>query len=132
MECIRRTKSTANAPRHDPLRKIHGIRDRQYDELRANNRRPVEEVVDDILFDRHELIELVHEDDTRVPGRPYPVTLSEMACQFLQRLLRAHPQVSILRGVMSRNGFPEQSVCGKGFWYAQTIDFDVRERVGFL
>jgi hypothetical protein len=54
-------------PRLDPpcelLRHVHRVRNRDDDELRARQRRPVEKVVDDVLFGREELIELVHEDD---------------------------------------------------------------------
>ena len=59
------TETTANSPRHNSLRKIHGVCDRQNDQFGIHQRRPVEKVVNDILFRGHELVKFIHQNHTK-------------------------------------------------------------------
>lgn len=58
---MRRTEPTSHSAGHHTLRQIHSIGHREYDELRSDQRRPIEEVIHNILLIRHELVKLVHE-----------------------------------------------------------------------
>ena len=49
-----------------------------------------------------------------------------------ERFLRGDLHVSVLRSVMSADGFPEQTVGGGGLGDLQPVDLDVCERVRFL
>lgn len=61
-----------------------------------------------------------------------PHSTIEMSCQSLQTVFCSYMKMSICGYIMPGHAFPEQVICSRRLWYLQSIDLNVRKRIGFL
>lgn len=151
-----RTEPTTNTTRHDTLREVHRVRNREHDELRARERRPVEKIIHHVLLRRHQLVELVHQHyaihplvplahtsqrSTKVRGKCAPGVAAggpdargaaEVLREQPERLFRADLHVPVARRVVAGDGLPEEAVRCGGLGDLEPVNLDVRKRVCFL